>query len=54
MLLKKALKNIKMIVIKDLRDQMPLRKILRISGISPPEYYYMLIKRHILKFDLSV
>ena len=34
-------------VINDLKDQIPLREISRISGISLSGYYYKPVKRHI-------
>ena len=40
MLLKKATKEAKMMVIEDLKTQMPLRRISKVSGISLSGYYY--------------
>ena len=36
-----------MMVLDDLKDQIPLREISRISGISLSEYYYRPVKRHV-------
>ena len=41
-------------VINDLKDQIPLREISRISGISLSGYYYKPVKRHIQRFDPSI
>ncbi len=43
-----------MMVINDLKDQMPLRVISRISGISLSGYYYKPVKRHIQRLDPSI
>jgi putative transposase len=40
-------------VINDLKDQIPLREISRISGISLSGYYYKPVKRHIQRLDPS-
>ena len=42
-----------MMVLDDLKDQMPLREISRISSISVSGYYYRLVKRHIQRLDFS-
>ena len=36
-----------MMVLDDLKDQIPLREISRISGISLSGYYYRPVKRHV-------
>ena len=41
-------------VINDLKDQIPLREISRISGISLSGYYYKPVKRHIQRLDTSI
>ena len=41
-------------VINDLKDQIPLREISRISGISLSGYYYKPVKRHIQRLDPSI
>ena len=41
-------------VINDLKDQIPLREISRISGISLSGYYYKPMKRHIQRLDPSI
>ena len=41
-------------VIYDLKDQIPLREISRISGISLSGYYYKPVKRHIHRFAPSI
>ena len=38
-------------VINDLKDQIPLREISRISGISLSGYYYKLRERHVERLD---
>ena len=43
-----------MMVIDDLKDQIPLREISRISGISLPGYYYKPVKRYIQRLDPSI
>ena len=40
-----------MIVLDDLKDQIPLREISRISGISLSGYYYKPRERHIQRID---
>ena len=40
-----------MIVLDDMKDQIPLRGISRISGIPSFGYYYMPIERHIQRPD---
>ena len=40
-------------VINDLKDQIPLMKISRISGISLSAYYYKPVKRHVQRLDPS-
>ena len=42
-----------MMVLDDLKDQIPLREISRISGISLSGYYYKSVKRHIQRLDPS-
>ena len=44
-------KENKMMVIDDLKDQIPLREISRISGISLSGYYYKPVKRYIQRLD---
>jgi transposase InsO family protein len=41
-------------VINDLKDQIPLREISRISGISLSGHYYKPVKRHIQRLDPSI
>ena len=41
-----------MVVIDDLKDQISLRGISRISRIPLSEYYYRPVKRHIQRLDL--
>ena len=41
-------------VINDLKDQIPLREISRISGISLSGYYYKPVKRHIQRLYPSI
>ena len=40
-------------VINDLKDQIPLREISRISGISLSGYYYRPSERHVERLDPS-
>ena len=42
-----------MMVLDDLKDQIPLREISRISGISLSGYYYRPRKRHVQRLDPS-
>ncbi len=42
-----------MMVLDDLKEQMPLREISRISGISLSGYYYRPMERHIQRLDPS-
>ncbi len=51
---KKASWELKMMVLEELRDQIPLREISRITGISLSEYYYKPVKRHIQRLDPSI
>ena len=53
MLLKNDHEN-KMMVLDDLKDQIPLRKISRISGISLSGYYYKPRERHIQRIDPTI
>ena len=43
-----------MMVIDDLKDQIPLRETSRISGISLSGYYYKPVKRYIQRLDPSI
>ena len=43
-----------MMVIDDLKDQISLREISRISGISLSGYYYKPVKRHIQRLDPAI
>ena len=43
-----------MMVIDDLKDQIPLREISRISGISLSGYYYKPVKRYIQRLDPAI
>ena len=44
----------KMLVLEDLKDQIPLREISRISGISLSGYYYKPRERHVERLDPSI
>ena len=43
-----------MMVLEDLKDQIPLREISRISGISLSGYYYRPRERHVERLDRSI
>ena len=43
-----------MMVIDDLKDQISLREISRISGISLSGYYYKPVRRYIQRLDPSI
>ncbi len=43
-----------MMILDDLKNNIPLREISRISGISLSGYYYRPVKRHIQRLDPSV
>ena len=43
-----------MMVLEDLKDQIPLREISRISGISLSGYYYKPRERHIQRIDPTI
>ena len=43
-----------MMVIDDLKDQIPLREISSISGISLSGYYYKPVKRYIQRLDPAI
>ena len=42
-----------MMVLEDLKDQMSLREISRISGISLSGYYYKPVKKYVQRLDSS-
>jgi hypothetical protein len=53
MLLKNVQWN-KMMVLNDLKDQIPLREISRIFRISPSGYFYKPKERHFERLDPSI
>ncbi len=50
---KKASREVKMMVLEELKHQMSLRNISRTPGISLSGYYYKPVKRHIQRLDPS-